>query len=55
MNSSVSRPAGNPPRRAAAGRWTSSNDTDWLPEARMPRASQSPFIRTPSADAGMRA
>ena len=44
---SVRRPTGKPPRRASAGRRTSSNETDRLPEARMPSASQSSWIVTP--------
>ena len=41
-------PARKPPRSADSGTSTSEKVTELLPEARMPSASQSSWIRTPS-------
>ena len=46
-------PVGKPPRSAAAGRSTPAKDTEWLPEPRIPIASQSPWIVTPGVSAGI--
>ena len=45
-------PARKPPRSAERGSSTPANVTEWLPEARMPSASQSPWISTPAASGG---
>ena len=42
-----------PAAERPSGSRTSSKDTDWLPEARMPMASQSSCILTPGASAGI--
>ena len=52
MNAAAS-PTAKPPRRALGGICTPSKVIEWLPEARMPSASQSPWIRTPGAPAGI--
>ena len=46
-------PTANPPRSALAGSSTPSKATEWLPEARMPSASQSPRMFTPGVSAGI--
>ena len=48
----TSLPVRNPPRSAEAGSSTFENVTEWLPEARMPSASQSSLMRTPGVPAG---
>jgi len=45
-------PTRKPPRSAAGGSSAASKLTEWLPEARIPMASQSPWTRTPDASAG---
>ena len=45
-------PVGNPPRTAPAGSSTPLSVIEWLPDARMPSASQSPLMVTPGASAG---
>ena len=45
-------PAGKPPLSAGFGSRTPSNVTEWLPDARMPSASQSSWIVTPRARTG---
>src|SRR5215218_3684938 len=46
-------PARNPPRTASPGTWTSLSVIEWLPDARMPSASQSPLIVTPGVSAAL--
>ena len=46
-------PTAKPPRSAPGGISTPSKLTEWLPDARMPSASQSSRIRTPGASAGI--
>ena len=48
-------PAGKPPASADSGSSTPSNVIEWLPDARMPSASQSSWITTPGVPAGTRA
>ena len=48
-------PVSKPPRSAARGSSTPSKLTEWLPEARMPSASQSPCTVTPGVSAGIAA
>ncbi len=49
---STASPMGKPPRSADSGSRTSSNETEWLPEARMPSASQSSWTTTPGVRRG---
>ena len=52
MNAAAS-PTAKPPRSALAGSSTPSKLTEWLPDARIPRASQSPRMWTPGVSAGI--
>ena len=45
-------PARKPPRMPDSGSSTLSSETEWLPEARMPRPSQSSSTTTPGASVG---
>jgi hypothetical protein len=49
----IASPAAKPPRSADCGTSTAEKVTEWLPEARMPSASQSPWISTPGASGGI--
>jgi hypothetical protein len=49
---STASPTGKPPRRAESGSSTFSKETEWLPEARLPSASQSLWTTTPAVSRG---